>query len=138
MDLPKRYGRPDPEELDPTPLEMPLGACTPPPLSHMIATMVRQAIETEKGDEMETYDEANDFTEDDPDTLAMSQYELTAMEDEGGNPFDPAQWGSTDLETPEPPKGTGPGGSDLPPTGDAPDPNEPEPSEPSPSPDGND
>lgn len=81
--LPEHWGgSPDPEELDETPVEMPLGACQPTPLNELIARMVQQAVQQESEDEFETFDEANDFDDVDPDALDMSPYELTELRPE--------------------------------------------------------
>lgn len=89
METPKRYGRPDPEILDTTPIEMPLGARQPTPIHVLIARMVRQAVEVEKNTEMETFEEANDFAEEDEATLDLTPYTLTDMEpEEYVDPFD--------------------------------------------------
>ena len=76
-------GKPDPEKLDTTPVEMPLGAGLPMSLQDLIANSVRIAVEQEQNEEQETWDEANDFEEEDPDVLDFSPYELTDMEPEG-------------------------------------------------------
>ena len=74
------------EQLDPTPMEMPLGARMPESLQDTIARMVRVAVQEETNEELESWDEANDFTEDDPDVLDFSPYEFDDLEQEG-NPF---------------------------------------------------
>lgn len=112
MGLRARYGSPDPEILDDTPLEMPLGARRPTPLHDIIARMVRDAVSQETGDVWETPEEADDFEEEDPDTLDFSPYEFDELSEEF---FDPPE----DPVPPEPQQ-----------TGDAPDPNEPEPDTP--------
>ncbi|AXL15455.1 hypothetical protein [Microviridae sp.] len=112
MERPTRYGSPDPEQLDTTPMEMPLGAQAPTPLHEIIARMVRQAVDVETNDEHESFDEANDFEEEDEATLDMSPYTLVDME--------PDQY-----EEPEPE----PAPAEEQP-GDPPDPDEEEPSQP--------
>lgn len=82
MDRPSRYGAPDPEKLDTTPVALPVGACQPTPLQDIVARLVREAIELEKDEEFESFEESNDFEEEDPDTLNMSPYELTDMTEE--------------------------------------------------------
>lgn len=80
MERPERYGAPDPEQLDTTPVDMPIGYMRPTPLQDLIANMVRQQIEVERQEEFETMDEADDFEEEDPDTLDLSAYSLTALQ----------------------------------------------------------
>ncbi|AXL15460.1 hypothetical protein [Microviridae sp.] len=69
----------EPKKLDPTPMELPAGYATPRPLAEVIAGMVRQAVEAEKGEEFETPEEADDFDMDDDDLLDMSPYELNEL-----------------------------------------------------------
>lgn len=82
--LPSHHGGiPEPEDLDPTPMEMPLGSCKPTPLNELIARAVHAQLQAEKNAEQETWDEANDFEPDEPeDTLDFSPYELTEVEEE--------------------------------------------------------
>lgn len=69
--------------LDPTPVEMPIGYTRPRSLQDYIATMVRQAVMAEQEEEFETWEESDDFEEEDPDTLDFSKYELQELQDEG-------------------------------------------------------
>lgn len=81
--LPSRYGRPDPETNSGIPLEMPFGACRPTPLEELIARMVRQEVMSRTNSEPETFEESNDFEDDDdPDLLDISPYELTEVTEE--------------------------------------------------------
>ncbi|AXL14875.1 hypothetical protein [Microviridae sp.] len=121
MDRPTRYGSPDPEMLDTTPIEMPLGAMQPTPIHELIARMVRQAVQAETEEEHETFDEANDFEEDDDTLLDMSPYTLQDME--------PDDWQPPEFQSPETESSQGDSPSD-PPTGDPPDPNAEEPAQP--------
>ncbi len=72
-------GTPDPENHDETPVEMPLHACRPTPLNELIARMVHQHVEAEKNEGFETFEESNDFEEEDPEVLDMSPYELSEL-----------------------------------------------------------
>lgn len=72
---------PDPE-LDDTPLEMPLGSRRPPSLAEQIARMVQEAIVAEKGSEVPSWEEEDDFEEEDADLLDFSKYELQALQEE--------------------------------------------------------
>lgn len=112
MHTPSRYGRQEAENLDPTPIEMPLGFQRPTPLHDLIARMVRDEIQLEKSEEFETPDEASDFEEDDPHLLDLSPYTLRTLADE--EPL--GDWNATgetsqEKSDPEPPQ-----------TGDQPDP----------------
>jgi hypothetical protein len=78
-------GRPREEERkkeDPTPIELPAGYMHPTPLPELIARMVKEAIEEEKGESYETIEDADDFDVDDDDLLDLSPYELTELHDE--------------------------------------------------------
>ncbi len=68
--------------MDTTPIEMPMGAQRPTPIQDIIARMVHNAIETEKGDEYETQEEANDFEPEDETLLDMSPYTLLDIPEE--------------------------------------------------------
>lgn len=118
MPLPKRLGRPDPEPCDTTPVEMPLGYTRPTPLQDLIASMVRQAIEVEKGEEFEDFDEANDFEEEDPDVLDLSKYEFDDLQEQ--EPIPPASHEVPGRDRPDSENQTG----------DPPDQNEVEPDSP--------
>lgn len=109
---PNRYGKPGHEPCDPIPVAMPIGYTRPTPIHDLIAKMVRQAIIDEKGDEFESIEEADDFEEEDPDTLDLSPYTLTEL-----NEQEPLQREPERAPRPEPPS----------PTGDTPNPDESEP-----------
>lgn len=69
-------GTPDPEVLDPTPVELPLGACKPQSLQEMVASMLHAQLADAADDgEMETWEEADDFEPEDPELLDLSAYE---------------------------------------------------------------
>lgn len=80
--LPARYSQPDPEENDGVPVEMPLGACRPTPLSELLARAVHEMVQQQTEEDYETPEEADDFEEDDPDTLDFSEYEFDDVEPE--------------------------------------------------------
>lgn len=75
---------PEEEEkvLDDTPIEMPAGYSVPTPLTDLIATMVREAVQSEQKESFETPEEADDFDIDDDELLNLSPYELTELEDQ--------------------------------------------------------
>ena len=83
MDL-RRMGNPqgDPENLDTTPVAMPAGYCRPTPIQEILARMVKEAIEVERGEEFETEEEADDFEEEDPAVLDMSPYTFENIQDD--------------------------------------------------------
>lgn len=91
-----RHGGHAPREMDHTPLEMPVGHRVPTPLATLIANSVRLAVQNELGteNEVETMEEADDFTEDEPNTIDLSPYELDELHEEGV--------ASMTLETPQP------------------------------------
>lgn len=58
------------------PVEIPVGACIPEPLEHMIARMLRQELQNERQDSFETMEEADDFEPENEEQLPFSRYEL--------------------------------------------------------------
>ena len=100
-------GVPDPEDLDRTPLELPLGSCRPRTVNEIVAMMLQQHIDRGEQEGHETWDEANDFDlEEDDLLLPLSQYELQELRpDESGYEVE----GETDKEpetAPEAPQET--------------------------------
>lgn len=80
---PKRYGRPDTEVLDTTPIEMPIGSMRPTPLNLLIAQMVQSAIQAEKNEEFESFEESEDFADElEEGLLDMSPYQLTELQED--------------------------------------------------------
>ena len=78
MKRPKHWGtgKPDPEKVDPTPIELPAGFEKPPTLSEQIAQAVHWEMNQRGFEGFETPEEADDFEEDpDPDQLDMTPYE---------------------------------------------------------------
>lgn len=76
MGHPKRMGGYPPQEMDETPVEIPIGLSRPTPLQDIIAKMVRQAVEAERGEEFETPEESDDFEPEDENLMDFSPYEL--------------------------------------------------------------
>lgn len=93
-------GGPD-ARLDTTPVEMPLGASRPTPLQDLIARMVREAVAVEKGEEFESWEESEDFEEEDPDTLDLSRYELQDVESAYDPSYDPLRAPEAPIEAPQ-------------------------------------
>lgn len=89
-------GNADPEPNSGVPIEMPLNACRPTPLNELIARFVRTELAQQTENEVESWDEANDFEDEDGDGLLLnlSPYELKDLESDPG---------SYDLEASEPP-----------------------------------
>ncbi len=85
-------GIPDPEKLDPTPMEIPVGHTQPTPLNELIARFVANELQTQSEGEPESYEEANDFEEpEDPGLLDITKYTLTELEDETPEDTPPAE-----------------------------------------------
>lgn len=102
---PFRSRGPDPEKLDPTPVAMPIGYKRPSPLADLIANMVRDEIERERGEEYESIEEAEDFEPEDEAVLDLSPYTLNDLEEERPIPpevFSPPEEPVT--EDPDPPE----------------------------------
>ncbi len=120
MERPNRWGSVtgDPEQLDQTPVEMPLGYIRPTPLTDLIASMVHHAVQTEQKETFETEEESDDFTEENEELLDMSAYTLTNLQEQ--EPIQSIQPEPPEL-APEPQPN---------PTGDPPNPNVVEPEKP--------
>ena len=95
------------EKLDPTPIEQPIGYHQPKPLAQIMREFVRQELATRPDDEVETFEEANDFVvpPSEEDLLDMSPYQFTDTDPEWPDipPVDPeeAPAPETPLEAPE-------------------------------------
>lgn len=96
----RMQGAPE-RQLDTTPVEMPLGASRPTPLQDIVARMVREAVAIEKGEEFETWEEQNDFDEEDPDTLDLSPYELQEIDHEEIDPTHDPDFNNKDFVLPD-------------------------------------
>ena len=71
------------EEADPVPVEMPDHVHRPPTLQEDIARYVRfQISQTAEAQGFESFEEADDFTDDDEEADWASQYEMTPMQEE--------------------------------------------------------
>lgn len=123
----RMQGAPD-RKLDTTPIEMPLGACRPTPLQDIVARMVREAIAVEAGEEPETWEESNDFEEEDPDILDFSPYELQELPDEAVDPTHNPDYQTKDFVLSDGAEAVSEAPQEKP--GDTPDPNESEPVKP--------
>lgn len=73
----------DDEEVNSgTPHEAILSGDSPPSLQDTIARLVGQHLQAQSDDGHETFDEANDFAEEDADLTDLTPYELNALEDD--------------------------------------------------------
>jgi hypothetical protein len=92
------------EEPDLTPLAIPGNAEAPESLEDIIRRVVRQHVSVAADNsEYETFDEANDFEEEDPDPDLTSQYTVTELQDEpDGYPVDRAPEQDADQPPAEP------------------------------------
>ena len=81
LDL-SRHGGHEPPPLDDTPIEMPLNHRKPLSLQEIIARSMQIAQESALNEEFGSITDEDDFTEDDPNTLDLSQYELDDLDPE--------------------------------------------------------
>ncbi|AXH75441.1 MAG: hypothetical protein [Microviridae sp.] len=79
----------DPEDLDETPVEIPTGKNMPPTMEQQIASAVHAQLNAREGEGFEDPQEADDFSEDDPDLLDFSPYEH-AFHDTAEEPESPS------------------------------------------------
>ena len=71
----------DKEYPDPRPMAVPVGYETPPTMTELIQLYVRQEVSQQaSADNMGTFDEEDDFSDDDPESLPVSQYEVNEYE----------------------------------------------------------
>lgn len=69
------------EKNDPTPMAKPIGYNQPLSLQDEIRRFIRQEVSVQAQDDgHETFEEADDFEEEDPDTVDLTNYELTALQ----------------------------------------------------------
>lgn len=78
-----RYNDKGEEIPDPTPVEVPVGIKRDPPLHELIKLYVRTEMSRQAAEEgNETFDEANDFGDEDDLDLPMTPYETRVLVDE--------------------------------------------------------
>lgn len=82
-------GDPQPEKNSGIPVEMPTSCRRPDSLESMIAKYVHAHVQRESKEELETWEDADDFDEQDPDTLEMTKYEFTDMPEPMDPTYDP-------------------------------------------------
>lgn len=72
----------DYEEVDPIPKEAPISAERPPTLDELVKVHVEGALsEHAQGEGYETWSEANDFEEEDPELLPLTEYQMTLAQE---------------------------------------------------------
>ncbi len=77
------------EDLDTTPMAAPVGADRPMTLQEEIQRFIKTEISQAAEDkQMETFEEADDFEEDDPDHVDLTPYNLTQLQEEEPLPLD--------------------------------------------------
>lgn len=85
QDTPKllgRRGRRDPEVNDGVPVTGMPGMTRPRSLQELIRQYVRNEVSASAADDgEETFDEADDFEEEDPDTIPLTHHNVAAMDD---------------------------------------------------------
>ena len=70
------------EEVDPVPLEAPAGHVAPPPLRERIQAMVRQELSDLAEPDQGSFDEEDDFEEEDPEGDILSGHQILLMDPE--------------------------------------------------------
>lgn len=77
-------GQRDPEENCGVPTEAPVSAHRPPSIEDMVKMYIRQNVSAAaQADDDESFDEADDFEEEDADTIPITHHQVVAMtEDE--------------------------------------------------------
>ncbi len=97
-----------PEVLDPIPLELPVGYNAEPSMRDLVQEYVRGALSQQAAEEnLGTFEEEDDFEEENPELLDLSGYEITEFEMVDENPAPDAA-----------PPGGPPGGTEVPPSPD--------------------
>ncbi len=115
------------ETADPIPNELCRPETAPPTLREQIQTAIRSEMSlAAENAGFESFDQADDFEEDDPDHLALTAYEMVLMTPEVPETLDGAEEGPP-TPPPEDPLAT-PGPTTTPPGKDAPEPAEEVPS----------
>lgn len=74
----------DIEQMDTTPMEIPIGAGVPRSLRDIMLSYMGEAVAKANGtwNEQESWEESQDFEEEDPDMLDLSPYELIELDEE--------------------------------------------------------
>jgi len=81
----RKKGHPGPhtEKHSGIPVEMPSGAARPLSMKEMVQRYIREEVSrsASQDDGQESWEEANDFTEEDPDTIPLTHHQVIAMDD---------------------------------------------------------
>lgn len=113
--LPNRYTHPGSEEFNNgEAVALPVGYIHPTPLEHLIATMVREAVQSEAGDQFDSPEDADDFEPDQdnglldtsPYTIEEVQEEVFAAEPPASPPQTPSEAAPEPAGEPKPSTGT--------------------------------
>ena len=98
----------DKEYPDPRPVSVPMGYETPPTMTELIQLYVRQEVsQAASAQEMGTFDQEDDFSEDDDELMPPAQYEVNEYE----MADDPDMQAPLDTAPESPPGGTPPSGA---------------------------
>lgn len=92
----------DKEPVDPVPHELANPALAPPTLREQIQQSIRSELSLLAEDRgLESFDEADDFEEDEPEADPLTAYEMVMMTPESDETLDgPAEPAATEAETP--------------------------------------
>jgi len=78
------FGKRDPEKNSGIPVEVP-GGERPLTMQEMIQRYIRQElagqVAVEKGEDVDSFDEADDFEEDDPEIIPLTHHQVIAMDE---------------------------------------------------------
>ncbi len=69
-----------PELLDPVPLEMPIGYGGPPSMRELVQEYVRETMSESREPELGSFEEEDDFGEEEPELLDLSGFEVVEYE----------------------------------------------------------
>lgn len=94
-------GKPQPEANSGIPVAMPINCERPPSLEALVAKYVHETMTQKENVAKETWEEADDFEEDDPDTLDLSKYEFVNLQDDFDPKYDPFAHVETPSQTPQ-------------------------------------
>ncbi len=92
----------DAERLDPTPVAVPIEQQDPPSMRELVHEYVQGALSQQAADaDLGTFEEEDDFVEEDPELLNMSGFEISEFPMEDEIPIEDA---SPPVAAPEPPE----------------------------------
>jgi len=80
--LGRLIGRPDPERNTGARRELPSGGQRPLTMQEMVQRYIREEIsKSAAADDMETFEESDDFGEDDPEIIPLTHHQVIAMDE---------------------------------------------------------